>query len=392
MISTIAARRLISAGMAAVDFPLLHLEDGRISKIESLKQSDHERVEATHRFPDATLVPSYIDIHVHGCAGHDVMEATPKALGTISTYLASRGVGAYFPTTVTSPQDETLRSLAGLATEIKRRHETPSGATPLGIHLEGPFLSHRKRGVHTEALLEAPSIPLFERFWQASEGHIQLMTIAPELPGAEELIAHATKLGVRCSMGHSDAEVSEAQAGFRAGARSATHTFNAMRALDHRDPGIAAYVLDQPALFAEIICDGIHVDPIMVRLYFKAKGEDRIILVTDGMSATGMPDGTYMLGNMVVEVHNGRCTTGGTPNGTLAGSVLTLDRGVQNFMEFTGVTLKTAVAAASHNPAQLMGIDDTWGALDIGRMANITVLSPESKVIQTFLAGNPAIG
>jgi N-acetylglucosamine-6-phosphate deacetylase len=392
MISTIAARRLVSAGMA-VDYPLLHLEDGRISKIESLKQSDHERVEATHRFPDATLVPSYIDIHVHGCAGHDVMEATPEALGTIGAYLASRGVGAYFPTTVTSPQDETLRSLAGLATEIKQRgHGKPSGATPLGIHLEGPFLSHRKRGVHTEALLEAPSIPLFERFWQASEGHIQLMTIAPELPGAEELIAHATKLGVRCSMGHSDAEVSEAQAGFRAGARSATHTFNAMRALDHRDPGIAAYVLDQPALFAEIICDGIHVDPIMVRLYFKAKGEDRIILVTDGMSATGMPDGTYMLGNMVVEVHNGRCTTGGTPNGTLAGSVLTLDRGVKNFMEFTGATLKTAVAAASRNPAQLMGIDDTWGALDVGRTANITVLSPASHVIQTFLAGNPTIG
>jgi N-acetylglucosamine-6-phosphate deacetylase len=394
MISTIVARRLINAGMA-VDYPLLHLEDGRISKIESLSQSDHERIDATHRFPDATLVPSYIDIHVHGCAGHDVMEATPEALGKIGTYLANRGVGAYFPTTVTSSQEETLRSLAGLAAEIKRsQHAAPSGATPLGIHLEGPFLSHRKRGVHTEALLETPSIPLFERFWQASEGHIQLMTIAPELPGAEDLIAHATKLGVRCSMGHSDARVAEAQAGFKAGARSATHTFNAMRALDHRDPGIAAYVLDQAALFAEIICDGIHVDPIMVRLYFKAKGEDRIILVTDGMSATGMPDGTYMLGNMVVEVHNGRCTTGGTPgtpDGTLAGSVLTLDRGVQNFMEFTGASLNTAVAAASRNPAQLMGIDDTWGALDTGRTANITVLSPSSHVIQTFLAGRPTI-
>ena len=389
MISTIAARRLISAGMV-VDYPLLHLEDGRISSIDALSQADHERVEATHRFPDATLVPSYIDIHVHGCAGHDVMEATPAALGVIGNYLATRGVGAYFPTTVTSTQDQTLRSLAGLATEIKRQHTAPTGATPLGIHLEGPFLSHRKRGVHTEALLEAPSIPLFERCWQASEGHIQLMTIAPELSGAEELIAHATKSGVRCSMGHSDAEVCEAQAGFRAGARSATHTFNAMRALDHREPGIAAYVLDESALFAEIICDGIHVDPIMVRLFFKAKGEDRIILVTDGMSATGMPDGTYLLGDMEVQVHNGRCTTGGT-HGTLAGSVLTLDRGVQNFIEFTGASLKTAVAAASRNPAQLMGIDDAWGALDTGRTANITVLSPTSQVIQIFLAGRPAI-
>src|ERR1700678_789347 len=389
MISSIAARRLVSGGMV-VCYPLLHLEDGRISSIDALSQADHERVGATHRFPDATLVPSYIDIHVHGCAGHDVMEASPAALGVIGNYLATRGVGAYFPTTVTSTQDQTLRSLAGLATEIKQRHVEPTGATPLGIHLEGPFLSRRKRGVHTEALLEAPSIPLCEHFWQASEGHIKLMTIAPELPGAEELIAHATKLGVRCSMGHSDATVCDAQAGFQAGARSATHTFNAMRALDHREPGIAAFVLDQSALFAEIICDGVHVDPIMVRLYFKAKGEDRIILVTDGMSATGMPDGTYLLGDMEVQVHNGRCTTGGT-HGTLAGSVLTLDRGVQNFIEFTGASLKTAVAAASRNPAQLMGIDDAWGALDTGRTANITVLSPTSQVIQTFLAGRPAI-
>jgi N-acetylglucosamine-6-phosphate deacetylase len=387
MISTIAARRLISANKV-VDYPLLSLNDGRITSIESLAQPDHERVKATHHFPDATLVPSFVDIHIHGCAGHDVMEATPKALDAIGTFLASRGVGAYFPTTVTSTRDETLRSLSGLAAEIKRRQQdAPAGATPLGIHLEGPFLSHRKRGVHTAALLEAPSITLFDRFWQAADGHIRLMTIAPELPGAEELIAHATKLGVRCSMGHSDATVCEAQAGFRAGARSATHTFNAMRALDHRDPGIAAFVLDQSALFAEIICDGIHVDPMMVRLYFKAKGEDRIILVTDGMSATGMPDGTYMLGDMEVEVHEGRATS----NGTLAGSVLTLDRGIQNFMEFTGASLNTAIAAATRNPARLMGIDNNWGSLDIGRMANIAVLSPASGVIQTFLAGSPSI-
>jgi N-acetylglucosamine-6-phosphate deacetylase len=387
MKSRIAARRLISANKV-VDYPLLSLEDGRITSIEALAQQDHERVEATHRFPDATLAPSYIDIHVHGCAGHDVMEATQESFGAIGGYLASRGVGAYFPTTVTSPRDETLRSLAGLAAGIKQRqHDAPDGATPLGIHLEGPFLSHEKRGVHTEALLEPPSVSLFDRFWQASEGQIRLMTIAPELQGAEELIAHATKLGVRCSMGHSDAKVCEAEAGFRAGARSATHTFNAMRALDHREPGIAAFVLDKSALFAEIICDGIHVDPIMVRLYFKAKGEDRIILVTDGMSATGMPDGTYMLGDMVVEVHDGRCTS----HGTLAGSVLTLDRGVHNFMQFTGASLNTAVAAATRNPAWLMGIDDRWGALEVGRTANISVLSPASEVIQTFLAGRPSI-
>jgi N-acetylglucosamine-6-phosphate deacetylase len=387
MISTIAARRLMGAG-GVVEYPLVTIEDGRVSRIESLPASEHERVTATHRFPEATFVPAYVDIHIHGCAGHDVMEATPEALDAIGAYLASRGVGAYFPTTVTSPKDETMRSLSGLAIEIGRGPEVSDrGATPLGIHLEGPFLSHSKRGVHTDALLEAPSIALFDRFWNAAEGKICLMTVAPELPGAAELIAHATSLGVRCSMGHSNAKVCEAEAGFAAGARSATHTFNAMRTMDHREPGLAAYVLDKRSLFAEIICDGIHVNPLMVRLYFKAKDEDRIILVTDGMSATGMPDGTYMLGEMEVEVRDGRCTS----NGTLAGSVLTLDRGVQNFLEFTGASLSTAVAAASHNPSQLMGIGDSWGSLDVGRKANITVLSSAAEVIQTFLSGHATI-
>ncbi|MEO6804711.1 MAG: N-acetylglucosamine-6-phosphate deacetylase [Edaphobacter sp.] len=387
MIGTIAARQLMGAD-GIIEYPLISIEDGLILGIESLPAREHELVTASYRFPGATLIPAYIDIHIHGCAGHDVMEATPKALHAIGTYLASRGVGAYFPTTVTSSRDETMRSLSGLAAEIGRGSEIDyRGASPLGIHLEGPFLSHLKRGVHTDALLEAPSIALFDRFWQAAEGKISLMTIAPELPGAEELIKHATTLGVRCSMGHSNAKVCEAEAGFAAGARSATHTFNAMRTIDHREPGLAGYVLDKRSLFAEIICDGIHVDPLMVRLYFRAKDEDHIILVTDGISATGMPDGTYMLGDMEVEVRNGRCTS----NGILAGSVLTLDCGVQNLMEFTGASMRTAVAAASYNPSRLMGVDDRWGSLAAGRVANITVLSPTAEVIQTFLAGHPTI-
>ena len=387
MISTIVARRILSP-VGVVEYPLVGVEDGRIRSIEPLSADDYEHVPATYRFADAALVPSYVDIHIHGCAGHDIMEATPEAFHAIESYLASRGVGAYFPTTVTSPRDETIRSLAGLAAKIGgERGGTPRGATPLGVHLEGPFLSHLKRGVHSEALLEAPSIILFDRFWQAAEGKISLMTIAPELPGALELIAHASALGVRCSLGHSDARVGQAQAGYAAGARSATHTFNAMRAIDHREPGLAAYVLDKQSLFAEIICDGIHVDPLMVRLFLRAKGENHAILVTDGMSATGMPDGTYMLGDIRVEVRDGRCTS----NGTLAGSVLTMDRAVRHLMEFTGVGLSEAVGAASRNPSRLMGIEDEWGSLEVGRVANITVLSPSAEVIQTFLAGRATI-
>jgi N-acetylglucosamine-6-phosphate deacetylase len=232
-----------------------------------------------------------------------------------------------------------------------------------------------------------PSISLFDRFWQAARGLIRIMTIAPELPDALALIEHASALGVICSMGHSDASFLQAQAGFHAGARTATHTFNAMRRLDHRDPGVAAYVLDNDALFAEMICDGIHVDPAMIRLYFKAKGEEKAILVTDGMAATGMPEGKYKLGELDVEVANGRCMSGGA----LAGSVLTMDQAVRNFCVFTGARLEVCAQLAARNPATLMGLDQHWGRLDEGREANFVALSPEGRLLQSFRAGRPLL-
>lgn len=388
MKETITARRLVSTDNNFVEYPLVTLDSDRIYSIESLSERELARIATTHHFPNAILVPSYIDIHIHGAAGHDVMEATPEALTVIGSSLARRGVGAYFPTTVTSTRERTLSALGGLARQIQRfeqsNHQT---AMPLGIHLEGPFLSPHKRGVHAPELLEAPSIPLFERFWQASEGRIRLMTIAPEVPGAIDLIAYATERGVRCSAGHSNATAHEAKAGLSAGILSATHIFNAMRAIDHREPGITAFVLDEPSLYAEMIADGIHVNPMMVRLCFRLKGADRIVLITDGISATGMPDGTYQLGAIEVTVREGRCTS----NGTLAGSVLTLDRAVRNFIEFTGADLAAAALAASSNPAKLMGIDKQWGKLEVGSVANITVLSPRAEVVQSFLSGRPTM-
>ena len=346
---------------------------------------------AIHDFPDALLVPAYIDIHIHGAAGHDVMEGSPQALRAIEVFLARHGVGAFFPTTVTSSVEATLSALDGLASEIER--EAPSnGAVPLGIHLEGPFLSHAKRGVHPEGLLRQPSIPLFERFWAAARGHIRLMTIAPELEDAIGLIEHATALGVRCSLGHSNASAAEADAGFRAGARSATHTFNAMRSLDHRDPGLAAYVLDNDELFADIICDGIHVDPLMIRLFFKAKGAGRAILITDGISATGMPDGRYTLGALEVEVEKGRCSLAASPARVLAGSVLTLDLAVRNFARFTNNGFAVSVGLATRNPARFLGLEDRWGTLEEAREANIAVLSPAGEILQSFRTGRPVLG
>jgi N-acetylglucosamine-6-phosphate deacetylase len=382
MTTTVTARRLLR-GNEIVEYPEVAVEDGYITSITS-----RDRGTASDSYPEAVLVPAYINIHVHGAVGHDVMEGTPSALQAIGSALAGHGVGAYYPTTVTSSTEETLRALDMIAGVIEQG-AAAEGAAPLGIHLEGPFLSAAKRGVHPAALLMQPSIALFDRFWQAARGHIRIMTIAPELTSALELIEYATGLGVVSSLGHSNAILAEAELGFGAGARSATHTFNAMRALDHRDPGIAAYVLDNDSLFAEIICDGIHVDPAMVRLFFKGKGAEKSILITDGMAATGMPDGRYKLGELDVEVSKGRCTSAGSP-GVLAGSVVTMDQAVRNFSLFTGSSITASAQCAARNPARLLSLKQ-WGCVEEGREANFLALSPEGRILQSFRAGRPLL-
>jgi len=383
MTSIITARRLLR-GNEFIEYPQITIEDGRISSILGGRNG-----QVSDAYSEATLVPAFLNIHVHGAVGHDVMEGTPQALRTIGAALAGHGVGAYYPTTITSSTEETLRALDMIAAEIERAPAT-DGAVPLGIHLEGPFLSPAKRGAHPERLLVQPSISLFDRFWQAARGHIRILTIAPELPGALELIEHASGLGVVCSLGHSNATLPQAAAGFAAGARSATHTFNAMRSMDHRNPGVAGYVLDNDALFAEIVCDGIHVDPAMIRLFFKAKGAEKSILITDGMSATGMPDGDYKLGDLDVEVAHGRCTIAGSP-GVLAGSVLTMDQAVRNFAEFTDAGLEMSAQLAARNPARLLALDQDWGCLEVGREANLVALSPDGRILQSFRAGRPLL-
>lgn len=364
--------------------PIVIIEDGLIAGLSS--ETETGLPAGRHvALPDCTLAPAFFDVHIHGCAGHDSMEATEPALCAIGRFLARRGVGAYCATTVTAPLDALLRSLSGLAKLMQKPLE---GARPVGIHLEGPFLSPHKRGAHAENQLLTPSVALFDRMWQAAEGMIRVMTIAPELPGAEETIAHATKLGVRISMGHSNADSEAARRGVCAGGVTATHTFNAMRALDHRNPGLLGEVLTNDSLFAEIICDGLHVDPTAVRLFRKAKGADRALLMTDAMAGTGMPDGRYRLGELEVRVENGRCLIG---ENTLAGSTLTMDRAVQNFIAFTGAGLAETVGLATRNPARMTGLDDQIGTLAPGRSADIAVLSAKNEVVETFLQGEPQL-
>lgn len=381
MRTVLTASRLLGPDRI-VERPIVLIEDGLIAAVAS--EAETALPPGRHvALPECTLAPAFFDVHIHGCGGHDSMEATESALCAMGRFMARRGVGAWCATTVTAPLDTLLRSISGLAGLIPKPLE---GARPVGIHLEGPFLSPHKRGAHAESQLLTPSVALFDRMWQASEGTIRVMTIAPELPGAEETIAHATKLGVRISLGHSNADTEAARRGVRAGGVTATHTFNAMRALDHRDPGILGEVLTNDALFAEIICDGMHVDPTAVRLFWKAKGADRAMLMTDAMAGTGMGDGRYRLGDLDVRVVNGRCVIG---ENTLAGSTLTMDRAIENFMAFTGANLSETIGLATRNPARMAGLEDRIGALAPGRSADIAVLSPQNKVVETFLRGEP---
>jgi N-acetylglucosamine-6-phosphate deacetylase len=364
--------------------PVIEVSDGRI--VDLWPQAERALTPGAERldYPGATLAPSFFDVHIHGAAGHDVMEATPEALTKVSHFLASRGTGSFLATTVTAPLDATLKSLAGLAKRIAdAQQEDWQGAQPLGIHLEGPFLSHAKRGVHPPQHLLAPDIALFDRFFEAAEGHIRLMTLAPELPGAAEFAAHAVARGVRISVGHSNATAAETKTTIAAGATSATHTFNAMRPLDHREPGILGTVLTTDGLYAELICDGVHVDPSLVKLWWRAKGPQRGILVTDAMSATGMPDGQYMLGEFAVQVANGRATA----DGVLAGSVLTLDRALRNFVAYSGASVASALPLATLNPATMTGFSDSAGTIRVGEIANFVALDAQAALLASVIRG-----
>jgi N-acetylglucosamine-6-phosphate deacetylase len=337
------------------------------------------------------LAPAFLDVHIHGAAGHDVMEATPEALSAVGGFLATCGTGTFLATTVTAPLDATLRSVAGLARLIEKpelieaqgRNGRPI-ARPVGIHLEGPFLSHEKCGVQPREHLLAPDIATFDRLFEAAEGKVRLMTLAPELHGAVELTAHATARGVRVSLGHSNATAAETRAAVDAGATSATHTFNAMRALDHREPGILGVVLTTDSLYAELICDGVHTAPEMVRLWSRAKGLDRGILVTDAMSATGMPDGEYQLGGFPVQVSRGKAMA----RGVLAGSVLTLDRALAKFVEFTGAPVDEALRLITANPAAMTGLDGA--SLAVGQAANLVAVDAKGKLVASMLGGRLA--
>ena len=327
------------------------------------------------------VLPLLIDLHIHGYAGVDVGSAEPTELERMARALLMQGVGAFCPTTMTLPEARLAAVCRCTAVYCKEQHP---GAQAAGVHLEGPFLARERRGSHDEALLQNPDPELLRRLQKAGEGVVRLMTLAPELPGALPLIQMAVKQGVRVSLGHTQADYDTAQAALRAGAAQCTHLLNAMTPFGHRAPGVMGAAFDVPDTMVELICDGIHVHPAMVRAIFRLFGPERVLLVSDALPAAGMPEGTYRLGSQEITVHHGRAMLSGKPE-TLAGSVCSLMECLRRAVSF-GIPLADAVRAASWNPACALGLETRMGSLRPGQEAGAVLLERETLEIRAVVA------
>jgi len=336
------------------------------------------------RATEKTAIPGFLDVHIHGAGGHDVMEGNATALQAITRKVSEYGTTSLVATTVTASTDETLRAVEGIAGYIAHQHETElPRAEVLGIHFEGPFISKQRRGVHPAEWIQLPSAETLSRFLKAAAGNARILTIAPEVLGAAPCIDAAREAGLVVSMGHTDATYEQARAAMARGARSATHVYNAMRPFTHRDPGVIGAVLTSPDVNAELIADGVHVEEAAMKLLLMAKGAAHVTLVSDGLSATGMPDGKYMLGSLEVIVSGGICRNA---EGTLAGSTLTLDRALRNIVAL-GAPLPDAVRMLTLNPATLLGIEFKKGSLRAGADADILLLDEGLHITSVWARG-----
>jgi len=330
---------------------------------------------------DKYIVPGYIDIHVHGGGGSDVMDGDYEAINQIAIAHSHFGTTSFLPTTMTMSKDKIIRSLRSICEAVKKG---TAGAEILGIHMEGPYINPEKKGAQKEEDIKKISIKEFLEFNQASGNLICLVTIAPEMLGAIGLIKYLYKQGIIASVGHTNATYVQTQAGIQAGLSHVTHAFNAMRELHHREPGVVGAALTSPELTVEVIADGIHIHPIVLKILTKIKEGEKIVLITDAMRAAGLKDGTYDLGGQEVIVAKGQARL---KDGTLASSVLTMDKAVKNMVNKVGIQLPKAIQMASFNPARSIGIDDKKGSLEPGKDADIVILNKNLETELTIVAG-----
>lgn len=329
---------------------------------------------------DCYVIPGLVDVHFHGAVGEDFSDATPEGLQRMADFELSQGVTYICPAGMTLLEDQLTAICKNAAAH---RAKNPQGAEVVGAHLEGPFLSMAKKGAQNGDFLHDPDIDMLRRLQKAAEGCVKLVTVAPEQPGGIEFVREAVKDGITVSVGHTVATYDIAKEAFAAGASHATHLYNGMPPFHHREPGVIGAAFDSPHAKAELICDGIHIHESAVRATFRLFGPERMVLISDSLRATGMPDGIYPFGGQEIEVHGNRATIAGHPE-TLAGSVTSLMGCVRKAVEF-GIPLADAVRAASYNPAQAVKIDDRAGSLEIGKEASIVLLNKEDLSIRTII-------
>jgi N-acetylglucosamine-6-phosphate deacetylase len=368
-------REVIEGRLVLVDAVIpgrIVVENGWIAAVEPASSPASSSSAAGGPF----VAPGFIDVHVHGWGGHDAT-GDAAALSGMARALLRRGVTSFLPTAPTLAPDELPRFAARVRAWMPGA--PADGAEPLGFNLEGPFLAPTRRGAHDPALLRTPEALGNAAIDELLDG-LRIMTIAPELPGALALIARLAAAGIASSIGHSGATLEEARAGYRAGGRTTTHLFNAMTGVDHRSPGLAVAALTDDSAYAELIADGFHVHPALWPMITRTKPADRLVLVSDALPLAGMGDGHTRVGGLDVEVRNGRATLAGT--GTLAGSTIALDTAVRNLVR-EGLPLPRAVAAASTNPAALLGQDDR-GRIEAGRLAHVVLMDDDLRVTRVL--------
>lgn len=365
----------------------IRIRDGKFAEIADeiaqLQEVQEEVIDANGNY----LIPGLVDVHFHGCAGFDFSDGTKEALEAIAAYELANGITSICPATMTLAS-ETLQEICRVSSEFaeeQKKHMT-DGARLCGIHLEGPFISMEKKGAQNPAYIQKPSVETFYKLQDAAQGLVKLITIAPEVEGAEEF---TRKLAgeVHISVGHTTSDYDTASRAFSLGADHVTHTYNAMPGFTHRAPGVIGAAFDAKHVMPELICDGIHIDPSVVRATFQLFGAERMVLISDSMMATGMEDGDYSLGGLPVKVKGNLATL---EDGTIAGSATNLMDCMRTAVKM-GIPLEVAVRAATYNPAKSIGVDDVCGSIEVGKYGDCVILSKEELSTKAVVLGGRVV-
>ena len=357
-------------------------EDGRITAAGPSSEIEPDPSSQIINAEGKFVMPGFIDTHFHGSGGDDVMANGAEGIRRISRALVKYGTTGYLATTIAARHEELMRAVEDT---IAAEEDDPIAAEILGLHIEGPYINPKFKGAQPEWGIRDPNFDECNQLLDAAAGRIKIMTIAPELPGGLEMIRMLARAGVAPSVGHSEADYDTALAAIEAGATRATHLFNAMSGVHHRKPGLAAAVMNEPGICAEMVCDGVHVNPRMVSLAWKAKGREGMTLVTDATAAQGVGDGVFTLGDFRIQVRGPLCTL--MDGVTIAGSVLTMSRAVGNAVAFTGMSLIDAAYTASLAPAEVCGVADRKGSIEAGKDADLAILNSDFSVSHTIRAG-----